>query len=62
MNSKKVNAADDYERYLEARHRMLALKNKSSCNLLMIIIVLLRSRVYFSILFSLAPDSLEQIC
>ena len=27
MNSKKVNA-DDYERSLEARHRMLALKNK----------------------------------
>ena len=31
MNSKKVNADDasDYERYLEERHRMLALKNVS---------------------------------
>ena len=31
MNSKKVNDADadaDYERSLEARHRMLALKNQ----------------------------------
>ena len=27
MNSKKVNDAADYERSLEARHRMLALKN-----------------------------------
>ena len=37
MNSKKVNADVDYERSLEARHRMLALKN-SDFEILIIIV------------------------